>query len=126
MTSAAIARNKTESGQHPSARVYFADIHPSVSLKLSKTTDLNFDYDVFWRYSINDGIYAPNVSMIYSGKNISSKFIGEQYAAEFAYMPNAFLYFRAELTWFKSGTYLKMTGPGKDIIFTGVTAQFKF
>lgn len=103
-----------------------ADIHPSVSFELSKTINLNFDCDVFWRYSANDGIYAPNVSMIYSGKNTNSKFIGEQYAAEFAYVPNAFLYFRAEFTWFKAGAYLKATSPGKDILFTGLTAQLKF
>ena len=103
-----------------------ADIHPSVSFELSKTIDLNFDCDVFWRYSANDGIYAPNVSMIYSGKNSSSKFIGEQYAAELAYTPNAFLYFRAELTWFKTGAYLKAVSPGRDILFTGLTAQLKF
>lgn len=103
-----------------------ADIHPSVSFDLSKKVDLNFDYDVFWRYSGNDGIYAPNTSLIYSGKQISSKFIGQQYSTELAYTANAFLYFRIEFTWFKSGSYLKLSSPGKDIIFTGLTAQLKF
>jgi hypothetical protein len=102
------------------------DIHPSVSFDLSKNIDLSFDYDAFWRYSRNDGIYAPSTVMIYSGKNSSSKFIGEQYAAELAYTPNQFLYFRAELTWFKCGAYLKTASPGKDILFTGFTAQLKF
>ena len=103
-----------------------ADIHPSLSLELSKDVDLNVDYDAFWRYSNNDGIYAPNVSLIYGGKNIRSKFIGQQYSTELACTPNAFLYFRIEFTWFKSGDYLKMAGAGKDILFTGFTAQLKF
>lgn len=103
-----------------------ADMHPSISLDLSKTVDLSFDCDIFWRYSSNDGIYAPNTSLIYSGKNISSKFIGQQYSTELAYTPNPFLYFRAEFTWFKSGSYLKSASLGKDIIFTGFTAQLKF
>jgi hypothetical protein len=27
------------------------------------------DYDIFWRLSKHDGIYAPNMSVIYAGKN---------------------------------------------------------
>ncbi|MDB5200864.1 MAG: hypothetical protein JWQ27_273 [Ferruginibacter sp.] len=103
-----------------------ADIHPSLSLELSKTIDLSFDYDVFWRFSRNDGIYAPNVSLIYSGKNTGRKFIGQQYSSELSWAPNNFLYFRAELTWFKTGAYLKAVGPGKNIFFTGFTTQLKF
>jgi hypothetical protein len=102
------------------------DIHPSVSFDLAKNIDLTFDYDAFWRYSLNDGIYAPSTALIYTGKNIASKFIGQQYATELAYTPNQFLYFRVEFTWFKSGAYLKMASPGKDILFTGFTAQLKF
>jgi hypothetical protein len=102
------------------------DIHPSVSFDLSKNLGLTFDYDAFWRYSLNDGIYAPSTALIYTGKNNGSRFIGQQYATELAYTPNHFLYFRVEFTWFKSGTYLKMASPGKDILFTGFTAQLKF
>lgn len=103
-----------------------ADVHPSVAFHLSKKLELGFDYDAFWRFSANDGIYAPNVSLIYSGKNIAQKFIGQQYSAELDYTPNNYLYVRAEFTWFKSGSYLKAAGPGKDILFTGITTQLKF
>jgi hypothetical protein len=103
-----------------------ADIHPSLALQLSKRLNLNIDYDIFWRYSTNDGIYAPNVSIIYSGKSIGEKFIGSQYATDLVYAPNNFLYFRAEFTWFAAGSFLKSAGPGKDILFTAFTAQLKF
>jgi hypothetical protein len=102
------------------------DIHPSVSFNLSKNMDLTFDYDAFWRYSRNDGIYAPNTALIYSGKNNDSKFIGQQYATELTYTPNMFLYFRVEFTWFKPEAYLKKASAGKNILFTGFTAQLKF
>ncbi len=102
------------------------DIHPSLTLELNESLFLNMDYDIFWRYSKNDGIYGPNVLMIYSGKNNPFKFIGNQLATDLVYTPNAFLYFRWEFTWFDAGEYLKAAGTGKDIIFTGVTAQLKF
>jgi len=103
-----------------------ADIHPSVSFELSKKVALEFDCDVFWRYSKNDGIYAPNVSLIYSGRGSVHKFIGQQYSTELTFEPNKFLYFRTEFTWFKAGSFLKDVGTGKDILFTGITAQAKF
>ncbi|MDF2189095.1 alginate export family protein [Paraflavitalea sp. CAU 1676] len=102
------------------------DIHPSLSLSLTKKLTWNVDYDLFWRYSRNDGIYGPNVALLYSGKGIADKHIGDQLAIEFIYTPNPFLYFRAEFTWFNSGAFLKAAGPGKDILFTGLTAQVKF
>ena len=103
-----------------------ADFHPSVSLDLPKNIKLNFDADFFWRYSRNDGIYAPNVALIYSGKNIPDKYIGSQYATDLVYTPNDFLYFRGEFTWFAAGDFLKAAGPGKDILFSSFTVQLKF
>lgn len=102
------------------------DIHPSLTLELKKSLFLNLDYDIFWRYSRNDGIYGPNVLLIYSGKNNPYKFIGRQLSTDLVYTPNNFLYFRCEFTWFDAGDYLKAAGPGKDILFTGVTTQLKF
>lgn len=102
------------------------DFHPSLSLEIKEDIKLNFDADFFWRYSRNDGIYAPNAALIYSGKNIPDKFIGSQYATDLVYTPNKFLYFRAEFTWFNTGYFLKAAGSGKDIVFTSFTTQLKF
>jgi len=106
--------------------VNLIDIHPSVSLDLSKRLFLCMDYDNFSRYSRYDGIYGPNVVMIYSGNKSSKKSIGQQYSTYLEYTPNNFLYFRGEFTWFKAGPFLKEVGPGKDILFTATTVQLKF
>lgn len=102
------------------------DIHPSLSMEMTPKLFLNMDYDMFWRYSKNDGIYGPNVAMIYSGKGSDKKSIGRQYSAHLEYVPNNFLYFRNEFTWFESRYFLKESGPGKDILFVSVTAQLRF
>lgn len=102
------------------------DIHPSLAFDLAPKLFLNIDYDIFWRYSENDGIYGPNVAVIYSGKSSRRKYIGRQFSADLVYTPNNFLYFRSEFTWFKAGDFLKDAGTGKDILFTAFTAQLKF
>jgi len=35
-------------------------------------------------------------------------------------------FIRGEFTWLDAGKLLKEASPGKDILFTGVTMQFKF
>lgn len=102
------------------------DLHPSISVDLRKDVKFNVDADYFWRYSRNDGIYGPNVALIYSGKNIPDKYIGTQYAADLVYTPNNYLYFRAECTRFNAGDFLKAAGQGRNILFTSFTAQLKF
>lgn len=103
------------------------DIHPSLSLDLiNDKLSLTFDYDLFWRHSINDGIYSPNVSLIYPSGNSSNRHIGNQLATDLSFIPNRFLLLRVEGTWFKAGSYLKDVGSGKDILFFGFTSQLKF
>jgi Alginate export len=103
-----------------------ADIHPYTEFQLFRNLSWQTDYDLFWRMSINDGLYGPNTIMIYSGKKTTSKEIGKQLGNAIVFTPNAFLYFRAEFTWFNAGEYLKQVGPGKDILMTVGTIQFRF
>jgi Alginate export len=102
------------------------DVHPSVSLNLTDQFVIDLDYDVFWRTSTQDGIYSVNTSLLYSDAMSLATKIGRQLAASLTYRPNPFLYFRGEFTWFDAGPFLKTAGTGKDILFTGVTAQLKF
>lgn len=102
------------------------DVHPSVAFTLAPNLVWTIDIDLFWRYSVRDGIYGPNTALIYSGTNARSRFVARQLATDFSYTPNPFLYFRVEFTWLRAGDFLREVGAGKDIIFTGVTAQLKF
>ncbi|TDQ12117.1 alginate export family protein [Pedobacter metabolipauper] len=102
------------------------DVHPYLEIKLSKTLTLGQDYDVFWRMQRNDGIYAVNGRMLYSGKNTQSKYIGAQLGSSIEYLPISALYFRAEYTWFNSGKYLMETSTGSNISMFGITATFRF
>jgi hypothetical protein len=101
------------------------DIHPAASLNFSRKTALNFDVDFFWRYSINDGIYGPNTVLLYTGKQVTERHIGNQFSTDFVFIPDPFIYLRAEFTWLKAGSYIKQVSAGKNILFAGVTMQLK-
>ena len=102
------------------------DVHPSLNFELAKNLEWGIDYDMFWRYSKTDGIYAPNGKAIYPGNASLKKEIGRQLESEIIYQPNQYLYFRFEATWFDAGDFLKEASAGKDIFFTGVTTQLRF
>jgi len=102
------------------------DVHPYFQLNLTKKLIFNIDYDLFWRMSRSDGIYAVSGKVIYSGKAGTSNQIGRQLGTGLEFSPNKHFYLRQELTWFSAGEYLKQAGPGKDILMIGSTATFKF
>jgi len=107
--------------------VNLIDIHPSLKFELiKKKLATQIGYTAFWRYSKNDGFYGPGVSLLYSGNNTTNKFIGDQVVWQMTFSPNAFLYISPEFTWFRPGAYLKEVGPGKNLVYTGLTTQLKF
>jgi len=106
--------------------VNLVDIHPSVAVDFTSDLLIEADCDIFFRHRVNDGIYGPNVALIYSGKGSRRYFVGNQYSTDLIYTPNHFLSFRAELTWFKAGSFLKESGRGEDILFAAFTAGLKF
>ncbi|RYJ42789.1 alginate export family protein [Flavobacterium beibuense] len=102
------------------------DVHPSVKITVSERITAGMDYDLFWRWSTNDGIYAPNVQLLYDGQGLSEKFIGTQLAADINFDVNAFLSLTVEGAWFNSGPFIKEAGTGKDYYYGAFTAQLRF
>lgn len=102
------------------------DIHPSVDLELSDKWRLGTDYDIFWRWSVNDSLYAPNMQLLYSGLGTNESFIGTQLSANIEYAPNPFLSFTLESVWFNAGNFLKEAGAGKDYFYAAFTGRIRF
>lgn len=93
------------------------DFHPSVELSLSDKIEWGFDYDIFWRCSLNDGIYTNNMRLIYTGRNNPYRFIGSQLSTLLNYSPSRFLEVKGEFKWFVTGKYLDEAGEGENILF---------
>lgn len=102
------------------------DVHPSVNLELNNKWVLGFDYDMFWRWSSNDGLYAPNMQLLYSAEGTTENFIGTQLSSSIEYTPNGYLSFTLEGAWFDSGAFLKEAGTGKDYFYGALTARLRF
>jgi hypothetical protein len=102
------------------------DIHPSLGIPLGSNFLASIDYDVFWRYSTEDGIYNPGARPIYGAGDSDEKFIGHQIGGNVDFVGSKFVYLRAEVTWFKPGPYIRSVSAGENIWYSGLTATLKF
>jgi hypothetical protein len=103
-----------------------SDLHPYIEFELGRIVTWSVDYDMFWRMSSNDGIYAVNGSLIHDGRNINVKEIGDQLGTDVSVQLNPFLFCSLEFTHFNAGKFLQKAGMGKDIYMTGITIAVKF
>jgi hypothetical protein len=102
------------------------DIHPSFAIDFSKKLTLNTDYDLFWRYSLDDGLYGPVGNFLRPDNGSRSRFIGHQVMAQLEYEVNKYVYIAPEIGYFITGNYLKESGDGKNMFLFTVTSTLKF
>jgi hypothetical protein len=105
--------------------VNLVDFHPSWTLGISPRIKLSLDYDAFWRYSINDGIYGPNVLLTFDSES-AERFIGNQFGCAIEWQPNSFIAINPELMYFLAGPYIKDVSSGQDVFFGALTIQLKY
>lgn len=110
----------------PIAPSNLMDIHPSISINVSRSTRISLDYAIIWRQSRNDGIYRGNMSLIYTGKASESRYVGGQLSTTFIYPANNFILVICGFSWFDPQRYLKEAGKGKDTVLGFATLQVKF
>lgn len=102
------------------------DVHPGVKWQVWQNVTLSADLDLFWRHTLSDGIYGPNVALIFSGENTRVRLIGEQVGINAEITPNKHLSIVPEFTWFHAGPYLREVSMGNDVFFSALTLQFKY
>ncbi len=103
--------------------VNLIDLHPSIEVELLPKLSFTADYDIFWRYSIADGLYGADAALLFPAA--PGKHIGNQLGLTVEYIPMEKLNVVAELTYFKSGHYLKAVSRGENIVFSAITVQVK-
>ena len=81
------------------------------------------------RASLADGIFTPNMSPLRPlAANATSTKLGvcDIYALDINYVPTKNYFFQFELGFCEAGTYLKDSGPGKDVFYFAIRNAIKF
>ncbi|MXV37928.1 hypothetical protein GO491_04435 [Flavobacteriaceae bacterium Ap0902] len=98
--------------------------HPSIGTNFGKL-NIDLDYAIFWRYSVDDGIYNPGTRLTFE-KDSDEKFIANQIGLDATYPINNFIDIIFESNMVIPDEYLKTNGYTKDLFYAQLSAQFKF
>ena len=100
------------------------DLHPYINTTVNKFF-FEIDYDVFWRYSTEDGLYNPALLLEYPDNNDKS-FIAHQLGTLIGYTVNNFISLELETNFILPGDFLKQSGLTEDLFHFVFTTEFKF
>ena len=103
------------------------DLHPSLDLHVTKNVKVSADWDVFWRYSTDDGIYDNGGNVLRSGTaDGNARFIGHQTSVQLEWEIDRHTTFDITYSHFFAGDFIKKSGPGADVDFVGAWLVYRF
>ncbi len=100
------------------------DIHPYINANFNKLF-IELDYDVFWRQSINDGVYNAALLLEYPDVN-NQRFIGQQIGAIIGYEVNKHINLEFESNIIFPEAFLKQSNQGDTLYHFVLTTEIKF
>jgi hypothetical protein len=104
----------------------FFNIHPSLSLRPAPRIALTASLDLFWRYSVRDGVYAPNGSLLRAPGGSQARYIATIASINARWSPAPGWSSNAVFAWSQPGAFLRETGAHDPLRHIGVTVQYRF
>jgi hypothetical protein len=101
------------------------DVHPSLELHPTKQVTITADWDFFWRYSTDDGLY-DNGGNVIRGADGDARFVGHQPSLGLDWQIERHTSFNVVYSHFFAGDFIESSGPGADVDFVGVWLLYRF
>jgi len=101
------------------------DVHPNLSLTLTRSVSVNGGGDVFWRYSRNDGVYAVPGYIAIPALETASSYVGTAADINIAWQIQRHLSLNASYVHFFSSSYIQQAG-GHGVDYVSTTFDFLF
>lgn len=102
------------------------NLRPNFILKFNPVWSLSGALTLFFRQSLNDGIYNPALYLLRTTRNSRSRYIGTQFESAIDQLVNRNLNFRFVYSFFIPGRFIEETGPSKTVQFVQVNAVFVY
>jgi hypothetical protein len=102
------------------------DVHPSISLELTRNLTLTPDADLFWRQSTRDGIYGIAANLIQSGRATTARYIGSHTSAQLEWRVDRHTSITGMYLHFFPGEFLRQAPPGRNVNFVATWVTYRF
>ena len=104
----------------------FANLHPSLTLRLSQTLSFTLDANFYWRLEANDGLYGPSGNLLRAGTDTNSHYVGPAISGSIDWTLSRYLFVGLIYTRGFAGPFIEDTGRSRDIDFVELTLQLRF
>ena len=107
----------------------FFNVHPFLTLTLDENLAFTTDVNFFWRYSREDGVYAPNGQLLRAstdGGGSDARYVGATWSNTLEWSVTRHMTATAIYAHVFPGAFIRETGPHRDIDFVELTWQFIF
>ena len=108
------------------APVNLIEFHPSISIRPNDQLQVYLEWASFFRYSIDDGVYAPPRFLKIEGQQSNERFIGNQLGCKIAYEFDQHFSFDFDFSYFITGSFLESTGNHQNMMHLAPTFTFKY
>ena len=102
------------------------DFHPYIIQHINKKLYCQLDAVMYWRYSLQDGVYRPSGAFNLAGSSSSSRYIGTIYLCQATYEFNNFLTADFGIQYFNIGKFINDIGGDHNAVLTNIRLMFKF
>jgi hypothetical protein len=100
--------------------------HAQLAVSLPLRLSASLEAWAFWRENVNDGIYSVPGTLLRSGNDGQSRYLGTQAEGYLTWQADRHLSFNATLAYFVTGSFFDTSAPGKNITYTAAWATYKF
>lgn len=102
------------------------NLRPNATLQLNEAWKLTGAVTLFWRQSLDDGIYGPGLNLVRPDGGSRARHIGTQADVALDWTVNRNLSFRFVYGLFEPGRFVEDTGPAQTVHFVQANAVFKY
>lgn len=104
----------------------FMDLHPVLRLHPTRTLVLTAEWTGFWRQSVADGLYGPSGVLVRPPDGSNSRWVGHQVNFTATWDIGRYVRLYATASRFFTGTFLRSTGPARNVDFLQAEVALRF
>ena len=102
-------------------------VGPKIVLQITKSLSVVADDNVFWRTSLEDGVYGLGVRVLVSGQSNSQRYVGSQPSVGVYLRASRHLSISAAYAHFAVGSFLRDAAPpGRNVDYAALWTTYKF
>jgi hypothetical protein len=106
--------------------INFYDLHPEIKSYLPHGVSVDADWVIWWRQSLNDGVYGVPGNLLVASGQSDARFVGHRPGMEVRWQRDSHFYLQADYGIFFAGPFLRESGHAHNLNYTSFWVGYKF